>query len=797
MTATIPVLEQVNLSIEGMTCSACVVRLEKMLQRAPGISEAIVNLPLEMATVRFDPDSEGIDSVVDIVERTGFVVGTLRSRYRLGGTVDQADVADIRELLEHLPGVVGCELDLTVEQLTVTVFAKTITNQEIVNELGRNGFDVVPMVGSDDPVVLERSRVDKEKRTVIVASLLTIPLVVQMIFQFFGYEDWHLMASAEVVLATPLQIIFGRRFYRGAFNALRGGSANMDVLVVLGTTTAYIYSWYLLVTLGEAADGEMYFEASAVIITLVIWGKYLETKAKRATTQAIRRLLDMRPNIALVEDENGIAVERSVDQIQLGEIVISKPGEQIPVDGEIREGLAEIDESLLTGESKSIRKTTGDLVTGGSINIDGNLRIVVSAIGEDSILQKIVRLVESAQIGKAGIQKLVDRVSEVFVPGVVIFAVITFVGWWLIGGDLEDSIINGVCVLVIACPCALGLATPTAIMTGTGAAARAGILFKNVTTLEEAHALDRLVFDKTGTLTLGKPVLIDYVPIGQTKVDVLRVAASLQMASEHPIAFAFVEALKETGQSALPITSFRAHVAEGVEGTIQNQRYCLGNERLLQREGLQTPHASVKENESVVWLSSKEGVVGKFVITDSLRDESKQAVDQLKKLGMIPMLLSGDSSKAVESVAQKLGIDDYVASATPLEKATAVESMIEEGYKVGMVGDGINDAPALATATVGFAMGSGTDMAIETSPVTIMRSDLRLIGSAIEISRLTFRKIKQNLFWAFIYNVIMLPLAAIGYLSPTLAGAAMALSSVSVVTNSLWLRSWRPHMGDN
>ena len=334
-------------------------------------------------------------------------------------------------------------------------------------------------------------------------------------------------------------------------------------------------------------------------------------------------------------------------------------------------------------------------------------------------------------------------------------------------------------------------------MTGTGAAARAGILFKNVTTLEEAHALDHLVLDKTGTVTHGKPVLIDYAAIGHTKVDVLRVAASLQTASEHPIAFAFVEALKETGQSALPITSFRAHVAEGVEGTIQNQRYCLGNERLLQREGLQTPHASVKENESVVWLSSKEGVVGKFVITDSLRDESKQAVDQLKKLGMIPMLLSGDSSKAVESVAQKLGIDDYVASATPLEKATAVESMIEEGYKVGMVGDGINDAPALATATVGFAMGSGTDMAIETSPVTIMRSDLRLIGSAIEISRLTFRKIKQNLFWAFIYNVIMLPLAAIGYLSPTLAGAAMALSSVSVVTNSLWLRSWRPHMGDN
>lgn len=797
MTASTPALEQVNLSIEGMTCSACVVRLEKMLRRAPGISEAIVNLPLEMATVRFDSNEEGIHSVVDIVERTGFVVGTLRSRFRLDRTVGETDAAKIRELLEGLSGVVSCEFDLTVEQLTVTVFAKTITNQKIANELEKNGFDVAPMIGSDDPAVVERSRIDKEKRTVIVASLLTVPLIVQMIFQFFGYEDWHLMASAEVVLATPLQIIFGRRFYRGAFNALRGGTANMDVLVVLGTTTAYIYSWYLLVTLGEAADGEMYFEASAVIITLVIWGKYLETRAKRATTQAIRRLLDMRPNVALVENEKGIAVERSVDQIRLGEIVISKPGDQIAVDGEIREGLAEIDESLLTGESKPILKTAGDLVTGGSINIDGHLRISVSAIGEDSVLQKIVRLVESAQIGKAGIQKLVDRVSELFVPGVVLFAVLTFVGWWSIGGDFEASIINAVCVLVIACPCALGLATPTAIMTGTGAAARAGILFKDVTTLEEAHALNRLVLDKTGTLTLGKPVLVDFRAIGPTKVDVLRVAASLQTASEHPIAFAFVEALKKTDQSALPITLFRAHVAEGVEGTIENQRYCLGNQRLLEREDLQIPDEMPDDNESVVWLTSKEGVIGRFVIADSLRNESQEAVSQLKKLGILPMLLSGDSDNAVESVAQKLGIHNYVASATPLEKATVVESMIEEGHKVGMVGDGVNDAPALATATVGFAMGSGTDMAIETSPVTIMRSDLRLVSSAIEISRLTFRKIKQNLFWAFVYNVITLPLAAIGYLSPTLAGAAMALSSVSVVTNSLWLRSWRPHMGNN
>ena len=786
-------LEQVNLSIEGMTCSACVVRLEKTLRRASGISEAIVNLPLEMATIRFDPSQAGLRNVVEVVERTGFVVGTLRSRFRLEGTIDQVGAAEIREHLIQLSGVVTCDVDLTVDQATVTVFAKTITNQEIIDELAEHGYGVVAMIESDDAAVLERSRIEREKRTVIIASLLTVPLVVQMIFQFFGYEDWHLMASAEVVLATPLQIIFGRRFYRGAYNALRGGSANMDVLVVLGTTTAYIYSWYLLVTLGEAADGEMYFEASAIIITLVMWGKYLETRAKHATTRAIRQLMDMRPNVALVENEIGIATERSIDQIQLGEIVLCKPGDRIPVDGEIREGLAEVDESLITGESRPILKTVGDFVTGGSINIDGNLRISTNAVGDNSTLQKIVRLVESAQIGKAGIQKLVDRVSEFFVPIVILLALVTFFVWWLMRGDLEFSIINAVCVLVIACPCALGLATPTAIMTGTGAAARAGILFKDVTTLEQAHALDRIVLDKTGTVTRGQPILTRYKTIGETKIDVLLIAASLQTASEHPVAVAFSDALEKSGRTALPITSFRAHVAEGVEAVIENRRYCLGNQRLLEREGFQAPPSIAEEHESIVWLMAPEGIIGRFVVADSLREESMEAVRQLKQMGLIPLLLSGDSVNTVRSTAQKLGIEEYVGAATPLEKVSTVESMIERGHKVGMVGDGVNDAPALATATVGFALGSGTDIAIETSPVTIMRSDLRLISSAIEISRRTFRKIKQNLFWAFIYNIITLPLAAMGYLTPTLAGTAMALSSVSVVTNSLWLRSWRPN----
>ncbi|MYD98527.1 MAG: copper-translocating P-type ATPase [Gammaproteobacteria bacterium] len=790
---------RLDLPIEGMTCSACVTRLESALSDAPGVLEANVNLALERASVSFDDDATDAALLTDVVVRTGFDVPTERRTFPIEGMSCAACSARVEGALRREPGVVDVDVNLALERATVTTASGCVTAERLAKRLNPTGYRLLadrPTEAVEDRVEDER-RLAAEARTVIVSVALALPMVVGMVFVALGYENLHLMPAAEVLLATPIQFVLGARFYRSAYTALRGGGANMDVLVVMGTTAAYVYSWYLLLALGPAADGELYFEASAVIITLVLVGKYLESRAKRATTSAIRQLMDLRPSTARVRREDGTEDELPVDGVATGDIVLVRPGERVAVDGEVVAGESEVDESLLTGESLPVVKSRGDAVTGGSVNTAGYLEVRATAVGEDGTLARIVRLVADAQSGKARVQRLVDRVSRVFVPIVVAVAALTFVSWFVWTGALAPSLIAAVSVLVIACPCALGLATPTAIMTGTGAAARAGILIKDVDTLERAPGLNTVVFDKTGTLTVGNPSVEEVKTLRGDAKELLALAAAVQGPSEHPLARAILAAAQGHNLEPAPVSDFRNHVGRGVSARVNGVEVRAGNWDFVVGSGMPDAAASSLKDDladavgTVVWVADDDGLRGALTCSDAVRPEAAQAVAALGKLGVHPVILSGDAPGVVDRVAAKVGVDEAHAGVRPDQKAAFVESRIAKGERVAMVGDGINDAPALAVADVGFAVGTGTDVAMETAGITLMRPAPTLIPAAIEASRTTFRKIKQNLFWAFVYNVIGIPAAALGYLSPTLAGAAMAFSSVCVVSNSLLLRRWK------
>jgi Cu+-exporting ATPase len=610
---------------------------------------------------------------------------------------------------------------------------------------------------------------------------------------------WHLTAGAELLLATPVQFVIGARFYRSAWKAIKAGSGNMDVLVALGTSAAYVYSVFLLATLGfDGARGNLYFEASVIIITLVLLGKLLESRAKRATTAAIRQLMDLRPQTGRVRQPDGTAADIPIGDVRASDLLVVRPGERIPVDGRIVAGHSEVDESLITGESLPVDKAPGDIVTGGAINGTGLLEISATAVGADSTLARIIRLVENAQGGKAPVQRLVDRISAIFVPVVVGLASITFAAWYAVTGSFEPAFLSAVAVLVIACPCALGLATPTAIMTGTGAAARAGILIKDVEALERAHRLDAVAFDKTGTLTTGRPTLVGLHAMRGNEDDLLQVAAVVQHGSEHPLARAIVAGALGRGLATANVTGFRSVTGRGVMGIVAGRRILIGNQRLLAEHGIDPASALQQAREwecqarTAVFVADADGVLGLLAISDPLRPEAAEAVTVLRRMGLHTLMLSGDAPAVAAEIGRQAGVDEARGGVLPDAKAEAITQLRASGRVVGMLGDGINDAPALAAADVGFAMGTGTDVAMDTAGITLMRPDPRLIAAAIEVSRATFRKIKQNLFWAFFYNAVGIPLAAFGQLSPALAGAAMALSSVSVVANSLWLRGWRP-----
>ena len=712
--------------------------------------------------------------------------------FKIRGMTCGACATRLQRVFSRLDGVVNADVNFALESGRVEVIAARTSLHDLAAAAANAGFELVEPQAQ--PADTEAS-LARERYTLILAIVLTLPLVAQMAAMFVGVP-LHLSPWLELALATPVQFYVGQRFYVGAWRSLRGGAGNMDVLVALGTSAAFGYSLYLLATLGSAARGELYFEASAVIITLVLAGKYLEARAKRGTTEAIRRLMSLRPETAcLVRD--GAEIEVPVEQVATDDLLVVRPGERVPVDGIVVSGESELDESLLTGESLPVSRGPDDAVTGGAINGSGRLIIRATRVGQDSTLARIIRLVESAQAGKAPVQRLVDRISAIFVPTVLVIAVMTATGWLLSGGSFEQALVAAVSVLVIACPCALGLATPTAIVTGTGAAARSGILVKDVETLERAHRVAAVVFDKTGTLTEGHPEVSSIVALEGSESELLALAASAQQGSEHPLARAVLRRAQHESLPVRELTAFRNVPGQGIRAELGATTVIIGNGGLLESAGIDLRpgerHARdlMARGETVMWIAADETLKGLIGVQDPLRAASRDAITQLRQLGIRTIMLSGDAPAVAQRVADRLAMDEARGGVLPADKATVVDGLKRDGAVVAMVGDGVNDAPALAAADVSLAMGSGTDVAMETAGITLMRSDPRLVAAALALSRATWRKIRQNLFWAFVYNVIGIPLAAWGFLTPAVAGAAMALSSVSVVSNSLLLKRWR------
>ncbi|MDP9651194.1 Cu+-exporting ATPase [Paraburkholderia caledonica] len=749
-----------ELEIGGMTCASCAMRVEKALAKVPGVASASVNLATETASVNLNAAAAAAasDALIAAVKKAGYEAALLAPPDAAPELAD-ADVASAPE---------------------------TTTGAAVPTAAER-----------------KRSQTRRELVAVLVCALLTLPLIVPMLGEWFGVHAM-LPPWLQFGLASIVQFVFGARFYRAAYRAVRAGAGNMDLLVALGTSAAYGISVYQLATHPDDAM-HLYFEASAVVITLVRFGKWLEARAKRQTTDAIRALQALRPDRARIRvgaDEREVPLA----QVKVGTVVIVRPGERVPVDGAVLEGRTHIDESLITGESMPVAKQTGDAVTAGSINGEGAIAVTTTAIGAETTLARIIRLVESAQAEKAPIQRLVDRVSEIFVPAILGIAALTLIGWLLAGAGGETAILNAVAVLVIACPCALGLATPAAIMAGTGVAARHGVLIKDAEALETAHRVNVVAFDKTGTLTIGQPSVTAFEPVGNIGRDeALALAAAVQRQSDHPLARAVVKAHEAAAPRARVLTASaaRAVAGRGVEADVEGRALALGSARWLRELGIGlSPEAEARAREleaagnTVSWLMQRDSQSGValalIAFGDTVKPTARAAIDRLRAMGVKSVLVTGDNRGSAASVAKALGIDEFHAEVLPDDKARVIRDLkMRSAGIVAMAGDGINDAPALAAADIGIAMATGTDVAMHAAGITLMRGDPVLVADAIDISRKTWRKIQQNLFWAFVYNLIGIPLAAFGLLNPMLAGAAMAFSSVSVVTNALLLRTWR------
>lgn len=718
-----------DLPITGMTCASCAGRVERALRKVPGVKNATVNLANERAHVE---------------------------------VLEQIDPANLIAAVDKAGYGASLEQDHAVQEAD------------------------------------QKKRHDNERWHLILAITLALPLILPMLLQPLGVH-WMLPAWVQFLLATPVQFCLGARFYVAAWKAVRAGAGNMDLLVALGTSAGYGLSLYQWLIAMPGSTPHLYFEASAVVIALVLLGKYLESSAKRQTAGAIRALEALRPERA-IQVIDGQERDVAISALKVGDQVLVKPGERFPVDGEVIDGQSHADEALISGESLPIPKQPGDKVTGGAINGEGRLLIRTQALGAETVLARIIRLVEDAQSAKAPIQKLVDKVSQVFVPVVLLLAVVTLIGWLLAGASLEAALINAVAVLVIACPCALGLATPTAIMAGTGVAARHGILIKDAEALERAHEVTSVVFDKTGTLTSGSPRIAHMTAIDGDEGALLQLAGALQRGSEHPLAKAVLDACDERGLKLEDVSNSRSLAGRGIAGMLRSRELALGNKRLLEESDLdmgalaETAQQWEAEGRTLSWLielKPQRRVLGLIAFGDTLKAGAAQAINELKGRNISSHLLTGDNRGSARVVAEALGITDVHAEVLPADKAAIVIQLKKSGV-VAMVGDGINDAPALAAADIGIAMGGGTDVAMHASGITLMRGDPRLIPAALDISRRTYAKIRQNLFWAFVYNLIGIPLAAFGLLNPVLAGAAMALSSVSVVSNALLLKTWQP-----
>lgn len=774
-----------TLPIDGMTCASCVRRVEKALRAVPGVQDASVNLATEAASVAGTAPLAALQAAV---QKAGYQLREHSLRLDIEGMTCASCVGRVEKALLKLPGVGKAEVNLATESAQVSLLAGTDpeTLLQAVRKAGYQARLHDAQAARAEPAPAWHSG----SGPVWVAAALSLPLVLPMLVQPFGLH-WMLPGWLQLLLAAPVQFWLGARFYRAGWAALRAGSGNMDLLVALGTSAAFGLSLWLM--LGGGSGHALYFESAAVVITLVLLGKWLEARAKRQTTAAIRALQALQPETARVLRE-GREQELPLVALRLGDTVLVRPGERIPVDGELLEGSGPVDESLITGESRPVDKAPGARLLGGSVNGEALLRLRCSALGAESTLARIARMVEQAQGHKAPVQRLVDRVSAVFVPVVVLVALLTLLGWGLARGDWEHALLNAVAVLVIACPCALGLATPAAIMAGTGVAARRGILIKDAAALEQAHRVSLVAFDKTGTLTLGRPHLVAQ----EGEPGLLRLAAALQAGSEHPLARAVREAAQDL---ALPGASeLQAVAGRGLRARVEGQALALGSSRYMRELGVELapllPRAEglQAEGHTVSWLASlgeTPRLIGLLAFGDALKPEAAQAVNALHAQGLRTALVSGDNRGAAERVARALGIDELRAEVLPEDKARIVAELRASGSVVAMVGDGINDAPALAAADVGLAMATGTEVAMAAAGITLMRGNPALVADAIAVSRKTYAKIRQNLFWAFVYNMVGIPLAALGLLNPMIAGAAMALSSVSVLGNALLLSRWK------
>jgi P-type Cu+ transporter len=791
-TEKISVVASIILPVRGMTCASCSARLEKAFGKAEGVQEAVVNLAAEQAEISYDPVTTSPVDLGGVITRAGFTVPEEVQEFHITGMTCASCAGRVEKALNALPGVSEVLVNLANDTASVKASSGVVTPAELISTVERAGYGATPKTSDEErEAALRQESEDKlraEKWAVVGATLLSLPLVGQMVLMIAGFS-WHLPAWGELVLAAPVQFWFGRRFYGAAWRAVKAGSGNMDLLVVMGTSAAFFFSLYQM-----TVNGPLYFEAAAVVITLVLLGKWLESRAKRSTTDAIRSLMQLRPDTARVL-RDGQESEVPLAVVSVGDIVVVKPGERLPVDGMVTEGSSAVDESLLTGESLPVSKQVGGQVIGGAINGTGRLLVQATAIGAAATLARIIKMVEGAQASKAPVQKLVDRVSEIFVPAVLVIAVGTFAGWLLLGGSLSEALIAAVSVLVIACPCALGLATPTAIMVGTGAAARSGILIKDALALETAHKVTALVLDKTGTLTEGRPVVTEIVADNRSQI--LRLAGAAQSGSEHPLAKAVLDAAEEAGLELPTVRNFQSITGQGLTATVDGHDLALGNRSLLTSLNINLEDHEDKavaletEGQTVMWLSCDGKVAGLIAVSDPVKASAHEAVTRLKEAGIHTLMLTGDNARTADVVGKAVNVDQVIAEVMPDEKAAEVARLQAAGHIVAMVGDGINDAPALAAADIGFAMGTGTDVAMQTAGVTLMRGDPMLLPAAIDVSHATWSKIRQNLFWAFVYNLVGIPLAASGLLSPMIAGAAMAFSSFSVVSNSLLLRRWR------